>query len=445
MPKASKAAKKTSRSKKKPVAKRRRASRKPELESAKRIKMRILGIGGGAGNIISEISFGVQKVDFISANTDEQALKNLSKKVRPFAFGQALTNGLGTGMDAALGERAGKEEKERIKKLFDGLDLCVLVACLGGGTGSGAAPVFAEAAREAKCLTIGIVTMPFLFEGEKRQQIAVTALERLKPLLSAHIIIPNDKIFDVIDKNTPLPSALSVVNKRLAESLEGLIETVYLPGLINVDFADLRSILEGRGRLGFLNSAQASGENKAEEGSELVLTSRLGEYGIKGADRILFNITSDRSLKMQEVAGISKTIGDFNPRARIIFGISFRPDFKGRLRITLLAVGCKEKEEEKKKPKKRKPAPKPKEPAEPEKKEEVKEVEKPASQTKAPVKKKAVPKKRPRPKPAPAPSPVMVRRNALDLKKEVDEELKNIEEEERKWDIPAFLRNRSRE
>ena len=422
--------------KKKKITPKSRTPKKSDLDAVRRIKMRIIGVGGGAGNIISEISFGVKKVDFIAANTDTQALKGLSKKVRPFVFGQEITDGLGAGMDASVGEAAAKSEKERIKKLFEGQDFCVLVSSLGGGTGSGAVAVFAEAARESKCITLGIFTMPFRFEGDKRRQIAETSLEHVKSLLNAYIVIPNDKIFEVIDKTTPLPTALSVVNKRLADSLEGLIETIYLPGLINVDFADLRSVLDGRGRLGYLNSVQTSGENKAQEGSDAVLNSRLGEYGIAGADRILFNITSDRTLRMQEVAEISKAIGQFNPRARIIFGISFRPEFKNKMRITLLAIGCKEGKEEvveKKKPKKKKPIKKPVE-----KKEEKPE----------PEKVKPTPKKKKVRKPKPTPvvvqkAPAMVRKNALDLKKEVDEELKNREEEEKKWDIPSFLRNNS--
>ncbi|MCP6726744.1 MAG: cell division FtsZ family protein [Patescibacteria group bacterium] len=440
-----KAVKKAPLKKKKTVVKR-RSPKKSDLDSARRIKMRILGVGGGAGNIISEVSFGVSKVDFVAANTDTQALKGISKKVRSFAFGQEFTHGLGAGMDARVGEAAAKAEKERIKKLFEGQDFCVIVASLGGGTGSGATPIFAEAARESKCITIGIFTLPFSFEGEKRRQIAESALERLKPLLNSYVVIPNEKIFNVIDKSTPLPAALSVVNKRLADSLEGLIETIYLPGLINVDFADLRSVLDGRGRLGYLNSIQASGENKAQEGSEDVLNSRLGEYGISGADRILFNITSDKSLRMQEVAEISKTISDSNPRARIIFGISFRSDFKNKLRITLLAIGCNDKKEEKEALKKKKPKRKKiiKEPEE--KKEEkpepaLKPKKKKVVKKTAKLKKK-VPRKS-KPAPSPQQSPVMVRKNALDLKKEVDEELKNIEEEEKKWDIPSFLRNRS--
>ena len=440
-----KAVKKAKLKKKKTVIKR-RSPKKSDLESVRRIKMRILGVGGGAGNIISEVSFGVSKVDFIAANTDTQALKGVSKKVRSFAFGQEFTHGLGAGMDVKVGESAAKAEKGRIKKLFEGQDFCVLIASLGGGTGSGATPIFAEAARESKCITMGIFTMPFHFEGDRRRQIAEMALERLKPLLNSYVVIPNEKIFEVIDKSTPLSTALSVVNKRLAESLEGLIETIYLPGLINVDFADLRSVLDGRGRLGYFNSVQTSGENKAQEGSEAVLNSRLGEYSIAGADRILFNITSDKSLRMQEVAEISKTIGQFNPRARIIFGISFRSDFKNKLRITLLAIGCnggKEKKVLKKRPKKKKI---------------VKEVEEQKEEKPEPTvkpKRKKVVKKAPTPKKkvvrkpssmlSTKQSPVMVRKNALDLKKEMDKELKNIEEEEKKWDIPSFLRNRSQE
>lgn len=410
------------------------------LDGVHKTKMRVIGIGGGGGNVVAEIAQRVSKADFMAANTDAQALKHITKTLKTFAFGAELTQGLGCGMSVELGEKAAAAEKEKIKKTLEGQDICVFVATLGGGTGSGAVPVFADVARELKNLTIGIFTMPFAFEGEKRKQIAEAALQKVAPLLNAYIVIPNERIFGIIDKKTPLKDALSLVNKRLAATLEGFIETLFSPGLINIDFADVRAVLEGKGRLAFLHSARGAGTSKAQEAARSVLLNPLSSYGIAGADRILFNITSDKDLKMQEVAEISRLISEHNSKARIIFGISFDPRLKGTIRVTLFATGCQA------------------DPAKPVVRETPSAEQNGARRQKQKVAKLAR-KKKPSVRNAAPQNPSeeeypgqtkiefvkdqgKVRRNALDVKKAVDEEIRELEEREKQWDIPAFLRNK---
>jgi len=406
----------------------------PDLfENVHKTKIRVIGIGGGGGNIVSEIASKVNKLDFIGANTDSQALRELPRKVKSLAFGQDFTHGLGCGMDPDLGERAAKAEKEKIKKVLEGTDICILVSSLGGGTGSGAAPIFAEVAHEMRILTVGIFTMPFPFEGEKRTQIAQASLEKIKPSVNTYVIIPNQNIFRVVDSKSPLKAALSAVNKRLAATLEGFIDTLSTAGLINIDFADVRSVMEGRGRLGFINSAEAAGGAKAADAVKSALQNSLYDYGINGADRVLFNIVGDRNIKMQEAAFVSKAIFDHNPKARIIFGISCNnPRLKDKIRITLFAVGIggdglskTEEQAKEKKSVKRKP-----------RKIAIRQVgkqaEKPVDQT---AEKSADTE-------PPTPERQRVRRSAMEVKKAVDEELRELEKKEREWDVPAFLRNK---
>jgi len=407
-------------------------------ENVHRTKIRVIGIGGGGGNIVSEVSGRVLRFDFIGANTDTQALRELSKKIRAFPFGQEFTQGLGCGMDADTGERAAKAEKERIKKLLEGSDVCILIATLGGGTGSGATAVFAEVAQELRILTIGIFTMPFRFEGERRTHVAETALAKIKPFVNAYVVIPNEYIFRVVDQKTPLRGAFSSVNKRLAETLGGFMETIALPGLINIDFADLRSTLEGRGRLAYIQSAEAKGATKAQEVVQAVLGNPLYGYGIEGTDRILFNITGDKGLKMREVALISSSISSNNPKARVVFGVACNSKVKDSVRVTLLAVGCESHEE--KKPegpksenKKRKTVfLKKKKRSLPRLTNEGQAEEKGSGGLQEPEKDSSVELLEAERK----------RRNAMEVKKAVDEEMKELEEKERQWDIPSFMRNK---
>ena len=418
----------------------------PFSENVHRAKIKVIGIGGGGGNIVSEISSRVQRFEFVGANTDSQALKELPKKVKSFAFGQDLTGGLGCGMDETLGERCAKAEKEKIKRLLEGSDICILVATLGGGTGSGAASVFAEISQEARSLTVGIFTMPFAFEGERRREIAETALEKIKPFVNAYVIIPNEHIFRVIDQKTPLREALSAVNRRLASTLEGFMDTIALPGLINIDFADVRSTLEGKGRLAYINSADASGAMKAQEVVQGVLVNPLYDYTIEGADRILFNITGDRNLKMQEVAHMSGAISEYNPKARIIFGIACNSRVKDRVKLTLFAVGCRTAEEKPNEALRQAQGKKKRKSAKPNVLKRQKSAL--ARKAKEEESKEALPSKEEgqeekKEEPANPPQNSRVRRNALEVKKAQDVELKELEQKEKQWDIPAFLRNKS--
>lgn len=475
------------------------AEAKPQEEAPiHKTKIMAIGIGGGGSSIISEIAPEVKKVDFVAANTDLQALHQTSRECKKFAFGQTVTKGLGCGMDPALGHKSASTARDKIAKLFKGVDLCFFVACLGGGTGSGATPEFIKTASGLNIITVGIFTLPFEFEGSRKMQIAKNALRRITPHLNAFTVIPNSRIFQIIDKKTPLSQAFSAINQQLSKSLTGLIEMLYAHGLINIDFADIRTILEGRGKLSYLNSATAQGANRVEEVTKKVLTNPLIEYGIKGAGRILFNICAGKDLKMKEVEQISDTIANFNKRAKIIFGIVQSGQYQNKLKITLLATGCGEKEYLKKKKatpppkkprpkkntevkrngKKRKiPAVKPVKKKKPKaaaqkagsksrkivsrrsdskiksksrKKTKVKvlpEIKTQKTARKASlksataVKKMAVPelaKEKPGDQVA-----ELNRRTALDLKKEAEIAEREMLEREKHWDIPAFLKRKS--
>ncbi len=442
-----------------------------------RTKIRVIGIGGGAGSIISEIISKIKKANFVVANTDSRALKAV-RKARRFHFGQNLTKGLGTGMNAGVGEMAAQAEKEKIKQLFEGQDLCIIVACLGGGTSSGATPIFAKLSKSSGCLTYGIFTLPFEFEGEKKMEIAKESLLKIRPDLRAFSIIPNERIFQIIDKNTPLKNALSAINKRLAENLEGVIEMIYLPGLINIDFADLKTILAGRGRLAYLNTIEIEDINK-EEVSKKIISSSLYPYTIKGAKGILYNVVGGKNLQLSEVSQISKIISDSaSKNAKIIFGINQGQKYQNKIKITLLATGCgtknvllkpikrtehltlrikksKVKRAKAKKPKvvktkiisqktkkpkliKKKSKPKPK--LHPPKFSKKILAGKPKPQPKPKIE-KPKPKTKPLPRSEPS-KPVEVRRNALQLKKVVEQEEKEILAQEKIWETPAILRKK---
>ena len=320
--------------------------------SYKKIKVKVIGVGGGGGSIISEIAPNIEKVDFVVANVDSQALDQVPNEVKKILFGRELTHGLGCGMNPNIGKQSAELYKEVIKKEIKDADLCIFVACLGGGTGSGAMPVFTEIAKSLKKKSFGIFTFPFNFEGEKRKEIANRSLERMKRNLNAFTVIPNDKIFQIIGEKTPLRESLSAVNRILSKSLSGLIEMIYTPGLINIDFADLKTTLEGRGKIAYLSSVEVQGQNRAIQALNKVLHDPLNKYNLRArsasinrnensflAEKVLFNITASKNLKMLEVEQISKTISNFNKFAKIIFGISENQKYKDTIRITLLAIG----------------------------------------------------------------------------------------------------------
>lgn len=303
-------------------------------------KIRVIGIGGGGGTIVSEIAARIKKADFYVANTDVQALNKSSSGAKRFQFGQSLTKGLGTGMNPELGEAAAQADKEKIKKLLEGQDLCVIISCLGGGTSSGATPVFANISKGLGNITYGIFTLPFRFEGEKKMEAALQSLEKIKNNFNVYTVIPNERIFQIIEKNTPLADALSAINKRLTDNLEGLIDMIYSPGLINIDFADLRTILSGRGRLTYLSSVEAEGPNKYEVIKKLI-SNPLYQYSIKGAKGILYNIVSGKNIQLSDISQISNMISESISRnGKIIFGIGQDRKYEDKIKVTLLAAGC---------------------------------------------------------------------------------------------------------
>jgi cell division protein FtsZ len=389
-------------------------------------KIKIIGVGGGGSSIVGEIAKifskrklkNLNKIDFLVANVDWQALKLAPRQVRKFYFGEEVTHGLGCGMNPEIGEKAARLVQEKFKKELIKTDLCIFISCLGGGTGSGAMPVFAQIASSLNLLSLGIFTLPFKFEGKKRQEIAKEAVEKIKPNLNSIIIIPNQKIFKLVQEKTSLRKALSSMNKILVQTLEGLIETIYQPGTINTDFADLKTIFNPKGRLAFLGCGIASGRNRASLALKRLLENPLTDFDFKNTSALLCNIAGSKNLKMKEIEKICRDIFQLNPKAKIIFGINPFPKLKDQIKITLLAVSS---------------------PQVPKKKKEEKQIKKKRGEIKE---KKTQKKKKIRPEKPKIEKKARVRRNALDLHKIAQESEKELLEEEKKWDIPTFLRQK---
>ncbi|MCD6550132.1 cell division FtsZ family protein [bacterium] len=429
----------------------------------KKTKVRIIGIGGGGGSIVAQLAKKIKQASFVAANTDTQALKKLPKKIYKFEFGQEFTHGLGTGMNPELARNAAHKEKQRIKKLLKGQDLCIFISCLGGGTGSGALPVFAELSKELGNINLGIFTLPFKFEGEKRNQIAREALIKVKPYLNALLVIQNQRIFRIIDKKSSLEDAFLAFNKILADNLASFIDLIYRPGLINIDFADFRNMIGKKGERFYFNTAEGKGANRTKEVLKQILDSPLFDFNIKTAKRILFNIAASPDLKMREVEEISNAFSMLNRRAKIIFGISSLPSTKrSGIKVTLLVTGdnkrrksrslkdIKKKEEVKEV---KSEAEKEEKPEEQKKKKETielveeskekKEIEEEVLSKEKVVeeKKKKQRKKSSRTsKKSKKKEKQKKRLSALEIKKLIQKEEEKRLAEEEKWEIPAFLR-----
>ncbi|MDO8601211.1 MAG: cell division protein FtsZ [bacterium] len=426
------------------------------LENVKKVKIRVVGIGGGGGNIVSEIAGRVTGASFVAANTDSQALKHINKKVIPVQFGESFTHGLGTGMNPEIAALAAEADKEKIKKIFQGQDLTIIIATLGSGTGSGASPYFAKVSRGVGNLTLGIFTLPFKFEGEKKKEIARAALENIKSKVNAFVVVPNERIFQLVDKTTPLASAFSEINKILARALEGLIEMIFQPGLINIDFADLRTILSGTGKLAFLNTVEVpKSEGATKEAIEKTVNSPLYPYNIKGAKGALFNIAGEKDLELSEVSQISETIFNLtNSEAKIIFGVSQGQKYKGVIKTTLLAVGCQMRDffGDLPRPKKTTRRVKPKVEKKPVVVKKTRKISKPKIKKiiKPTNKKKNTPKQKKLPlkihvkieEPLVDEKKQEIRKNALQVRQEVEDEEAKILAEEQTWQSPAFLRKK---
>lgn len=314
---------------------------KPEVESFARIK--VIGVGGSGKNAVNHmINSKVRGVDFIAVNTDAQDL-HYSEAKKKIHIGKNLTRGLGTGMDPDLGRRAVEETKEEIQEAIKGADMVFLACGLGGGTGTGAAPVIARTAKELGTLTVGVVTKPFTFEGNQRTRIAESGLEQLRQSVDALIVIPNDRLLATITKDTSAKDAFAMCDDILKQAVEGISDLITTPGTINIDFADIKAVMEGAGGA-LMGIGRASGEKRAEEAAKLAINSPLLEVNINGAKGVLFSIAGGDDLTMFEIHDAAKLITEsVDPNAKIIFG-TVRDERlkKGEIKITVIASGFPE-------------------------------------------------------------------------------------------------------
>jgi cell division protein FtsZ len=302
--------------------------------------VKVIGIGGGGGNAVARMAKDFTRgVDFIAINTDHQDLDECEVRTKLY-IGKSLTRGLGTGMNPDLGRQAAEENRSEISEAVKGADLVFLAAGLGGGTGTGATPIVAEAAKQAGALTIAVVTKPFTFEGSQRARLAEEGLMKLKDKVDAIIVVPNDRIFTVISKDTPIIKAFEAIDEILRNALKGLVEIIAMPGIINVDFADVKNIMQDAG-IAIVGVGMGSGPDRAVKAVQAALHSPLLETSPEGAKAVLLGITGSRDLKMTEVNDAAKIVAQTaDPSARIIFGAYYDRNLKpGQLKVTVVAAG----------------------------------------------------------------------------------------------------------
>lgn len=312
-----------------------------DVESFARI--RVVGAGGSGNNAVNYMMESkVRGVEFIAINSDAQDLHNsLAKK--KIHIGKNLTRGLGAGGNPDMGRRAAEETREEINNAIKGSDMIFITSGMGGGTGTGAAPVVAKIARESGALTVGVVTKPFLFEGPQRMQMALAGIEELKQEVDALITIPNDRLLAIVDKETTVKNAFSMCDDILKQAVEGISDLITMPGIINVDFADIRSVMENAGSA-LMGVGISSGENRAEEAARLAINSPLLEVSITGAKGVLFAIAGGEDLGMLEIQESARVITEaIDPQARVIFGaIRDEKLKKNELKVTVIATGFPE-------------------------------------------------------------------------------------------------------
>ncbi len=310
---------------------------KPAVETFAKIK--VVGVGGSGGSAINRmIDAGIKGVEFLAVNTDVQAL-HYNKASKKIHIGKAITRGLGAGMNPDLGRQAAEESQNDVRDALKDADMVFVTCGLGGGTGTGAAPAVAEIARDLGALTVAVVTKPFAFEGAQRKNIADRGLTELTDKVDTIITIPNDKLLQVIDKKTSLLDAFRVVDEVLQQGVQGIAELITIPGLINVDFADIKAVMSNAGSA-LMGIGTASGENKAIEAAKAAIHSPLLEMSIEGARGILFTITGGEALGMNEVNEAAKIItSTADEDAKIIFGTSIDKKLKDEIKVTVVATG----------------------------------------------------------------------------------------------------------
>ena len=313
----------------------------PDIEAFARIK--VIGVGGSGKNAVNHmINSKVKGVDFIAINTDAQDLHHSLAKKR-IHIGKNLTRGLGTGMNPEMGKRAIEETKEEVQESLKGADMVFVAGGLGGGTCSGASPVIARTSKELGALTVAVVTKPFFFEGQQRSKIADTSLEDLRKEVDAIIVIPNDRLLSTIDKNTTVKNAFAICDEILRQAVEGISDLITTPGIINIDFADIRTVMENAGSA-LMGIGTATGENRAIEAAKLAINSPLLDVSITGAKGVLFSIAGGEDLTMFEIQDAAKVITEsIDPQAKVIFG-TVRDDKlkKNEVKVTVIAAGFPE-------------------------------------------------------------------------------------------------------
>jgi cell division protein FtsZ len=315
----------------------------PEIEAFAKIK--VVGVGGAGGNALKRmIESDIKGVEFVAVNTDAQDLHH-SQAEHKVHLGKNLTRGLGAGMNPEVGRKSAEESKEEVYQAVNGSHMIFITAGMGGGTGSGASPVIAQAAKESGALTVAVVTKPFMFEGIQRKRIADAAFEELKKNVDTIITIPNDKILNIIDRNTPVLDAFSMIDDVLRQGVQGISDLITTPGLVNVDFADVSAIMKNAGSA-LMGIGSASGEDRAITAAKIAINSPLLDISIKGAKGVLFNVTGGKDLSMAEINDAANVIIEsIDPDAQVIFGAVINEKLTdGEVQVTVIATGFDQKD-----------------------------------------------------------------------------------------------------
>jgi cell division protein FtsZ len=310
----------------------------PEMGNFAKIK--VIGVGGGGGNAINRmIKENLQGVEFIAVNTDAQALY-FSEAPYQIRIGDKLTKGLGAGGDPQIGSEAAKESEEELRKAVDDADMVFITAGIGGGTGTGASPLIAEIAKQSGALTIGVVTKPFSFEGRRRKEVAEEGISALRGRVDTLIVIPNDRLLELVDKKASIQEAFSFADDVLRQGIQGISELITVPGLINLDFADVRTIMS-KGGSALMAVGRATGDTRAVDAAYAAVSSPLLDVTIDGATGVLFNVTAGMDLRLHEVNEAARVIRDMaHPDVNLIFGAVMDPEMEdGQVQITVIATG----------------------------------------------------------------------------------------------------------
>ena len=311
-------------------------------------KIKVVGVGGGGNNAVNRmIEAGVKGVEFLVFNTDRQALKNSNAETK-IQLGEKITKGLGAGANPEIGEQAAEESLDGIREALDGADMVFITAGMGGGTGTGAAPVIADVAKELGLLTVGVVTKPFTFEGRKRAKSAELGINALKGKVDTLVIIPNDRLLSIADKKTSFSQAFEMADDILKQGIQGISDLISVPNLINLDFADVKTIMYDKG-IAHMGIGRASGDDRATEAAKLAINSPLLETSIEGAKSVLLNITAGSDLGIFEVNEAADLIRDcVSEDANIIFGAGIDESLKDEVKITVIATEFDQYKDEKK-------------------------------------------------------------------------------------------------